>query len=300
MVSSSTQAGSTPSAHNVNGGYRHLEYLVEGPVARLTLNRPHKRNALSMALSDELIHVLERVRDSSTVKVMVIGGAGGTFCAGDDITEMPQWGNANEIMRRVTGYQHMADTLEALDKVTIARVDGYAVGGGLELTMACDFVVAAESAKWGMPEVDVGITPGWGGTTRMARLIGQRLTKEINLLGALHPAVRAAQLSLWNRVVPDNRLDAAVGELVSVVLGKNQQAVRQSKFIINNGVEADLKTAQAFEKLSAGLTGAVNGAWQVNDADSGAGIVGFRDKNQLWQQRRRQSRDFWADGPIEE
>jgi enoyl-CoA hydratase len=299
MSNTPTQAAPAPSAHNVDGNYEYLNYVEDGPVARLTLDRPQARNALSIALSDELIHAVERVRDSSTLKVLVIQGAGGTFCAGDDITEMGQWGNPNEAMRRVTGYQHMADTLEQLDKVTIARVDGYAVGGGLEITMACDFVVAAASTKWGMPEVDVGITPGWGGTTRMARLIGRRLTKEINLLGALQPASRAAKLTLWNRVVPDERLDAAVDELVAVVLSKNQQAVRQLKFIINNGVEADLKTAQAFEKLSAGLTGAVNGIWEIADADHGAGVIGFRDKNELWERRRGQARDFWIDGPIE-
>lgn len=269
-------------------------------MARITLNRPQVRNALSIHLSDELTHALERVRDTTSLKVVVIQGAGGTFCAGDDITEMPRWGNANDVMRRVTGYQHMADTLENLDKVTVARVDGYAVGGGLEITMACDFVIAGASAKWGMPEIDVGITPGWGRTTRMARLIGRRLTKEVNLLGALHPASRAAQLALWNRVVPDDQLDVVVDELVDVVLSKNQQALRQLKLIINNGAEADLHTAQAFEKLSAGLTGAVNGAWRVDDADQSAGVTGFRDKNALWQQRRGLAREFWTDGPIVE
>lgn len=298
MTGIGASTASAPSAHNVGSSYEHLVYAENGPIARVTLNRPAVRNALSIQLSDELIHVLERLRDSTTVKVVVIGGAGGTFCAGDDITEMMQWGNANEIMRRVTGYQHMADTLEQLDKVTIARVDGYAVGGGLEITMACDFVVAAASAKWGMPEVDVGITPGWGGTTRLARLIGRRLTKEINLLGALHPASRAAALSLWNRIVPDDQLDIAVDKLIEVVLSKNQQALRQLKFIINNGVEADLKTAQAFEKLSAGLTGAVNGAWEVPDADKAAGVAGFRDKTALWNQRRGHARNFWTDGPV--
>lgn len=287
-----------PSAHHISAPYEHLVYDVDGPVARITLNRPQARNALSIQLSDELIHALEKVRDSTSVKVLVIQGAGGTFCAGDDITEMHRWGNANEIMRRVTGYQHMADTLEGLDKVTVARVDGHAVGGGLEITMACDFVVATESAKWGMPEVDVGITPGWGGTTRMARLIGRRLTKEVNLLGALHPASRAAALTLWNRVVPDDLLDEAVDELVAVLLSKNQQAVRQLKFIIDNGVEADLKTAQAFEKLSAGLTGAVNGLWRVDDADQGAGVEAFRDKNELWQHRRGLASELWTDGPV--
>jgi len=289
-----------PSAHNVAAAYEQLRFEDRGPVAYITLDRPEARNALSIQLSDELIHALETVRDSETIKVLVVGGAGGTFCAGDDITEMSRWGDANGVMRRVAGYQHMADTLERLDKVTVARVDGYAVGGGLEITMACDFVVAAASARWGMPEVDVGITPGWGGTTRLARLIGRRLAKEVNLLGALHPASRAAELTLWNRVVPDDRLDTEVQSLVDVLLSKNQQAVRQLKLIIDNGIEADLHTAQAFEKLSAGLTGAVNGGWQVADADQGKGVVGFWNKDSLWQKRRGLAKDFWTDGPIAE
>jgi len=226
--------------------FEQLVYEQDGPVARIRLSRPERRNALSIQLSEELMAVLERVRVSQTLKVLVIEGAGETFCSGDDITEMAAWGNANDIVRRVRGYQRMADTLADLDKVTIAAVDGFAVGGGLEITMACDFVVATRRAKWGMPEVDVGITPGWGGTTRMARLIGRRMTKEINLLGALHPASRAAELGLWNRVVDDHRLQAEVDALIRVLLSKNQQAVRQLKFITDRGVEADLHTAQGF------------------------------------------------------
>ena len=272
-----------------------LRYAEEGPVAHITLDRPEKRNALSIALSDELIRAIDRVQDSTSLKVVVLQGAGETFCAGDDITEMHTWGDANGVMRRVRLYQTMANALEELDKVTVAAVDGFAVGGGLEITMACDFVVATQRALWGMPEVDVGITPGWGGTTRMARLIGRRMTKEVNLLGALHPAARAVQLGLWNRVVRDERLDAEVDALVEVLLSKNQQAVRQLKFIINRGVEADLYTAQGFETLSAGLTGAVNGGWQVPDADGGEGVVSFTDKGSLWQRRRGLAREFWSD-----
>jgi enoyl-CoA hydratase len=274
-----------------------LRYVEDGPVARITLNRPEKRNALSMALSDELIRAIDLIQDSTEVKVLVIRGAGDTFCAGDDITEMHLWGDANGVTRRVRIYQRMANALEELDKVTIAGVDGFAVGGGLEITMACDFVVATARAVWGMPEVDVGITPGWGGTTRMARLIGRRMTKEVNLLGALHPAARAVQLGLWNRVVPDDRLDAEVEALVEVLLTKNHQAVRQLKYIINRGVEADLYTAQGFEALSAGLTAAVNGRWEVPDADGGQGIMAFTEKARLWELRRGLARDFWADGP---
>jgi enoyl-CoA hydratase/carnithine racemase len=197
-------------------------------------------------------------------------------------------------MRRVHACQRMADTPASLDKPTIAAVDGYAVGGGLEIAMACDFVIATSRARWGMPEVDVGITPGWGGTTRMARLIGRRMTKEINLLGALHPASRAVALGLWNRVVADDRLHAEVDALIEVLLSKNQQALRQLKLIIDHGVEADLHTAQAFEALSAGLTGAVNGAWQIADADQGTGVIGFITDSENWGTRRTLARDFWV------
>jgi enoyl-CoA hydratase len=286
-----------PSSHHVTPPYHDLIFDEDGPVVRLTLHRPKARNALSMRLSDELIHALERIRDSATTKLVIIRGAGGTFCAGDDITEMPLWGTAEAVMRRVHGYQHMANVLEELDKVTVAVVEGYAVGGGLEITLACDFVIAADTARWGMPEVDVGITPGWGGTTRLARLIGRRMTKEVNLLGALYPAARAAHLGLWNRVVPLGSLDDEIGQLVEVLLSKNHQAVRQLKFIINHGVEADLHTAQAFEALSAGLTGAVSGGWQVQDADAGAGVIAFAAKSELWNQRRSLAKDFWTNGP---
>ena len=275
--------------------FEQLLYEQDGPVARITLNRAESRNALSMRLSEELTTALEHVRDSTSVKVLVIQGAGGTFCAGDDITEMGQWGDANEIVRRVRGYQRMADTLADLDKVTIAAVDGFAVGGGLEITMACDFVVATTRARWGMPEVDVGITPGWGGTTRLTRLVGRRMAKEVNLLGALYPAARAVELGLWNRVVDTERLGAEVDALIQVLLSKNQQAVRQLKLIIDKGAEADLHTAQGFEALSAGLTGAVSGAWAVPDADQSSGIVSFVTNGERWQARRSLARDFWTE-----
>ena len=275
--------------------FEFLRYVEDGPIAQITLDRPEKRNALSISLSDELIRAIGQVQESSTLKVLVIRGAGETFCAGDDISEMHTWGDANGVMRRVRLYQTMANALEDLDKVTVAAVDGFAVGGGLEITMACDFVVATRRARWGMPEVDVGITPGWGGTTRLARLIGRRMTQEVNLLGALHPAARAVELGLWNRAVADDRLADEVDALVEVLLSKNQQAVRQLKYIINRGVEADLYTAQGFEMLSAGLTGAVNGIWEVPDADAGAGIDGFTDKGSLWQHRRGLAKTFWSE-----
>ena len=275
--------------------FEQLIYEENDQVARITLNRPKVLNALSMQLSDEIVAAIEIVRQSTKLKFLVIKGAGNNFSVGDDITEMLNWGDANGITRRVRYYQYMANQIEELDKITVAAVDGFAVGGGLEITMVCDFVIATERAKWGMPEVDVGITPGWGGTTRLSRLIGRRRAKEINLIGALHNAHRAVEWNLWNRVVPNDQLENEVEKLLEVLKSKNQQGMRQLKFIINRGVECDLYTAQGFEVLSGALTGAVSGMWQIKDADKGAGIIGFSKKNELWEKRRSLAKNFWID-----
>ena len=275
--------------------FESLIYKEIEETAWIYLNRPEVMNALSMKLSEELVTAIEIVRQSTELKFLVIKGKGSNFCVGDDIKEMIKWGNANDITRRCRYYQNMANQLEELDKITIAAVDGYAVGGGLEITMVCDFVIATERSKWGMPEVDVGITPGWGGTTRLARLIGRRRAKEINLIGALHPSKKAVEWNLWNRVVANDKLNEEVDRLLEVLKTKNQQGMRQLKFIINRGVECDLYTAQGFEVLSGALTGAVNGMWKIKDADQGKGIIGFTEKLGLWQTRRRLAKGFWVD-----
>ena len=275
--------------------FESLIYKEIEETAWILLNRPEVMNALSMKLSEEIVTAIELVRQSTKLKFVVIKGEGSNFCVGDDIKEMIKWGNANDITRRVRYYQNMANQLEELDKITIAAVDGYAVGGGLEITMACDFVIATERSKWGMPEVDVGITPGWGGTTRLARLIGRRRAKEINLIGALHTSKKAVEWNLWNRVVANDQLDEEVDHLIEVLKTKNQQGMRQLKFIINRGVECDLYTAQGFEVLSGALTGAVSGFWKIKDADQGKGVINFTAKGGLWKTRRRLAKDFWVD-----
>lgn len=288
----------TPPATGVTlDTLQHCLFEERGDTGLLTLNRPKVVNCLSLRLSDELVAVFEHVRKSKTLKYLVIRGAGGNFCAGDDLKEMSlgQWGNSNEYFHRVRYYQWMAYALEELDKITIAAVDGYAVGGGLELTMCCDFVIATERAKWGMPEVDWGITPGWGGTTRMSRFINRRRTKEINLLAAIQPARKAVEWGLWNRVVADDGLDAEVEKLLTLLRAKSQQTLRQLKFIINKNVETDLYTAQAFEALSCAWTASVNGWAEVPDADKGEGLKAFREKTPLMDHRRNLGRDFWAD-----
>lgn len=275
----------------------HSLFAENGDLAVLTLNRPQVVNCLSFKLSDELVAIFDHVRRSKTIKFLQIRGAGENFCSGDDLKEMSlgEWGNSNEYFHRVRYYQWMAYTLEELDKITIAAVDGYAVGGGLELTMCCDFVIATERAKWGMPEVDWGITPGWGGTTRMQRFINRRRTKEINLLASIQPARKAVEWGLWNRVVPNDELESEVQKLLTLLRAKSQQTLRQLKFIINRNGETDLYTAQAFEALSAAWTASVNGWAEVPDADKGEGLKAFRERTPLRDKRRSLGQSFWAD-----
>lgn len=300
MTDATTTTSTTPTgAITAIPSFDDLLVERQGPVVRLTLHRPAVTNALSIALSGHLHETFDRIRASEEIKVVVITGAGGNFCAGDDLSEMStgRWGDPNQVMRLVRQYQDMANTLEELDKVTIAAVEGNCVGGGLEITMACDFVICAESSRWGMPEVDWGITPGWGGTTRMARLIGRRMTKEINLLGALHPARRGLELGLFNRVVPDGDLVAATDELVDLLLIKNQQGLRQLKFMINKNVEADLYTAQGFEALGAALTSSLVMGQRVPDADTVHGWASYRggEGDHPSRRRREASIGFWVD-----
>jgi enoyl-CoA hydratase len=279
--------------------FEFLLFSEDNDVARITLNRPEVVNALSVDLSREFCEAVEYVRDQERFHILVISGSNGNFCAGDDLTEMSSgvWGDPNQVVRRVRYYQHMANTLEELDKITVCAVDGFCVGGGLEITMACDFVLSTQRAKWGMPEVDWGITPGWGGTTRMARLIGRRMTKEINLLGALHPAQRALELGLFNRVVADESLAEETEKLVALLQTKNQQGLRQLKFMINKNVEADLYTAQGFEAMGAGLTAAINLGGLVPDADREHGWKSYRENGtgSVIRHRRELAKNFWVD-----
>lgn len=281
---------------NKSAAYEHLIFEENGDLATIILNRPAVMNCLSFALSDELVQAFEAVRVSRTIKYLVLKGAGGNFCSGDDLKEMSlgKWGDSNEYFHRVRYYQQMAFALEELDKITIAAIDGYAVGGGLELTMCCDFTIATERAKWGMPEVDWGITPGWGGTTRLTRLIGRRRSKEINLLAAIHPAKTAVEWHLWNRLCANDELDAEVESLLGLLRAKSQQTLRQLKFIINKNIETDVYTAQAFEALSCAWTASVNGWADVPDSDKGAGLNAFREKTHLKDQRRGLGKNFWV------
>ncbi len=272
----------------------------EGRIAHITWNPAKRLNPLTVALTDELMAAVEEVKGDENLHVVIFRGAGGYFCCGDDLVEMYDglWGNPNQVMRRIRYYQQFAQQIEELDKTTVAVVEGFALGGGLETAMACDFILAAESAQWGMPEVDNAMTPGWGGTTRMIRYIGRRRTKEVNMIGALRSAKVAVEWGLFNRAAPDDQLDAEVEQLIQVLLSKNQQTLRQLKFVLNKNADADMATALAFEAMNEVITSAVN--WdpatpRIPDAEPGKGLEAFAKKNDLWNKRRDLARKFWVD-----
>jgi enoyl-CoA hydratase len=277
-----------------------LERSHNGRVATITWNPPKPLNPLSVGLTDELVAAVEEVSADEGLHVVVLRGAGGCFSAGDDLVEIHEgmWGDPNQTMRRIRFYQRFANTIEDLDKITIAVAEGVVLGGGLEITMACDLAMIGESCQWGMPEVDSAMTPGWGGTTRMIRLIGRRRTKEINLIGALQSARRGVEWGLFNRAVPEDRLDAELEQLIEAMLVKNQQALRQLKFTMNKNADADMTTALAFEAYSELATAAVN--WRpetpaIPDAEPGKGLEAFTTKNELWQERRSRALHLWSD-----
>ncbi len=283
------------------GGYKEVAITRShnGRVATITWDPPKSLNPLSVRLTDELMAAVEEVQADEKLHLVVLRGAGGQFSAGDDLTEVHEgaWGDPNQVMRRIRFYQRFAQSIEDLDKITIAAVEGFVLGGGLETTMACDLAMIAESAQWGMPEVDSAMTPGWGGTTRMIRLIGRRRAKEVNLIGALQSAARGVDWGLFNKEVPDAEFDDELGRLIEMLLVKNQQTLRQLKFVLNKNADADMTTAQAFEAMNEVITSAVN--WRpetpaIPDAEPGKGLEAFTEKNELWQRRRNLAINFWS------
>ena len=263
---------------------RNYQYLLvehEEPVTTIILNRPEAQNALNVKLSAELNEAVRDVRDDRDCRIMILRGAGNTFCAGDDLKEFREW-SPDDPYWQVRKYQETVQIIEDLTPITIAAVDGVATGGGLELTLVCDFVVATERSRWGMPEVDWNITPGWGGTSRLARHVGRRKAKEINLIGALFNARRAGQLDLVNRVVPAERLDEEVRVLCDVLLAKDPYTLRRTKFIITKGADLHVSGALAFEVPIQPF-----GDWD-------GGLENFTDPKKR-RERRASSQGFWQD-----
>ena len=218
----------------------------KGTVALITMNRPEALNALNDQVIRDLDAVLDQVEAREDILVAVITGAGRSFVAGADIGQMSELTAAQAKEFGVLGNRVFLK-LEQLTKPTIAAVNGFALGGGCELAMACDIRVASEKAKFGQPETGLGITPGFGGTQRLPRIVGTARAMELILTAKNISAAEALEMGLVSHVYPPEELLDKAMELAQAIAANAQVAVRQSKAAIRRGLQTDMATGVAYE-----------------------------------------------------
>jgi len=217
--------------------FKNTLYEKGEGIATITINRPEALNALNEETINEILARLEDAKHDQDVKVIVITGAGDrAFSAGADL-KMMKGANAVKGTELSRMGQHICDYVEKLGKPVIAAINGYALGGGIELAMACDIRIASENAQIGQPEINVGLIPGWGGTQRLPRFVGKGIAKEMIFTGRRIDAKTAERLGLVNAVVPADQLKAKVKELAFELVGKPPIAIKLSKALINNSTE---------------------------------------------------------------
>jgi len=218
----------------------NVVYDKKGPIAYVTLNRPKVMNALNQAVFAELKAVFEDVRDDADVQAVILTGAGDkAFAAGADISEMSNYTavQAEAATRRA---QEVTELIENLGKPVIAAVNGFALGGGCELTMACTIRIASEGAKFGQPEVKIGVMPGAGGTQRLPRLVGKGRALQLILSGETINAQEAYRIGLVNEVVPIANLIARAEAILNQIISNAPLGVRHSIEAVNKGLDESL------------------------------------------------------------
>jgi enoyl-CoA hydratase len=229
--------------------------LTDG-IARITVNRPDKLNALNAIVIAELGDAVTRIETDSAVRGVILTGAGPkAFVAGADISELTDQGATGGRARALAG-QQVFRRLERCGKPVIAAVNGFALGGGCELAMACHLRMASEQAKFGQPEVKLGIAPGYGGTVRLPRLVGKGRALELLLTGEMIDAQEALRIGLVNRVVPADRLLADTEAVLRTILANGPLAIRACLEAVDNGLEMTVDQALLFEANYFGLLSA--------------------------------------------
>lgn len=249
--------------------YEFLTYDVADRIATITVNRPDKLNALNDALMAELGLAIEESRRRDDVGAVLLTGAGRAFVAGADIGELAGQ-TAVEGKARAERGQRIFRRFETSPKPTVAAVNGFALGGGCELAMACHVRVASESAKFGQPEVKLGIVPGYGGSQRLPRLVGKGRALQLLLTGETIDAAEAYRIGLVNRVVPAGELIAAARALLATMLGQGPLAVAHCIEAVDRGLDMALDDAIALEASYFGLLSA--------SADKAEGMRAFLEK----------------------
>lgn len=226
--------------------YTTLKLEKKDQTALLTFNRPKVLNALNSMVATEGLDAVQTIRTDEDVRVLILTGAGRAFVAGADIAEMQNKTPEEARIYSELGHSFM-NALQDLPQPVIAAINGFALGGGLEVALACDIRIAAASAQFGLPETILGIIPGWGATQRTARLAGAAKTKEMIFTGRRFSSAEALDMGLVNRVVPDNELMETVHSMAAAMCRQGQTALRQAKTVINQGLGLHLNEALRLE-----------------------------------------------------
>jgi enoyl-CoA hydratase len=227
--------------------YEFIIFNLEDNIALISFNRPNRLNALSGELLDEFSDSLDRIEDDENIRVLILTGVGDkSFVAGADIKEISE---CNPLTARLLAEkgQRVISKLQSLSIPVIAAVNGYALGGGCEIVLACDFAYASETAILGFPEITLGIIPGFGGTQRLARLIGTGKAKEMIFTGNMISSAEAQEYGMINKVFARESLLDEVKKTAKTIASKGKVSVRAAKEIINIGMNTDLDTGLALE-----------------------------------------------------
>lgn len=249
--------------------YKFLKLEVDGAIATMTVNRPDKLNALNAATIAELGSAIDEVRSRDEIGGLILTGAGRAFVAGADISELQSQGAMNAKALSLTG-QDIFRRFETSPKPVIAAVNGFALGGGCELAMACHIRIASEHAKFGQPEVKLGILPGYGGTQRLPQLVGRGRAMQLLLTAEVIDAAEAYRIGLVNKVVPAETLLEAAGQMMRAILANGPLATAACIDAVDRGFGMTLQDGLAFESNYFGLLAAT--------ADMSEGTAAFLGK----------------------
>ena len=250
--------------------YETLKYELADGVATVTINRPEKNNAISMEMRADFRALADELYANEAVRVAVFTGTGKTFCVSADVSTFETDWNTPVFRANTRLLTSFFNDLEALEKPLIAAINGTCVGGGLELALACDLRIAARSARFGLPENNLGLIPGIGGCSRLVKLVGFGRAKELVLTGEIVTADDAHRYGLVGRVVADADLAGEAQALAARLAAKAPQALGLAKRVIQSCVSADLHTARTLESFGQSIL--------IKTADHREGVKAFREK----------------------
>lgn len=233
--------------------YENILFEIEENIAIIRFNRPKALNAINPGVLSDMAEALTQIEANPSIKVLILTGAGEkAFVAGADISHMAHFTPLQGRQFSLKG-QELFFRLESLPIPVIACVNGFALGGGTELAMSCDFIYASENARFGQPEINLGIIPGFGGTQRLSRLVGKGMAKELCMTGVMITAQEAREIGLANKVFPLDKLWEETMKTARLLASKGKVALREIKCCVDQGFDQDLATGCRMEAAAFGL-----------------------------------------------